>query len=59
MLKSFLSGGKKKAVGVSTIDDAQQQNVERIRRRRNSLGNVFGGTSSTAPTTAAKQLLGT
>lgn len=51
---------KKQAMGVPTIDQARQnqQEADRIRRRRGSLGNIFGGADSTAPTVATKQLLG-
>jgi len=53
---------KKRASGVPTIDQARVNQIEsdRIRKRRGSLANVFGGgQASTAPTVATKTLLGT
>lgn len=51
---------KKQAMTVPTLDQARanKQEADRINRRRGVLGNIFGGTGSTAPTVASKTLLG-
>lgn len=62
-LEVFGVGGgkkKKKPQGVPTVDEARLAQIEtdRIRRRRGSLANVFGGADTTQPSVATKKLLG-
>lgn len=51
---------RKKPQGVPTIDEAREAQIEtdRIRRRRGSLANIFGGAQASAPSVSAKKLLG-
>lgn len=49
-----------KLPGTPTIDDAreQQQESDRIRKRRGAFANIFGGSNYTAPAVGTRTLLG-
>lgn len=47
-----------KAPSLDTATNASRQEQDRLRRRRGILANLYGGTSSSAPTVGVKSLLG-
>lgn len=57
-----LTGGRKKRKQnqVPTLDEAaqQQQETERIARRRGNLANIYGGGLGSSPPSSGKSLLG-
>ena len=48
-----------KAPNIDTADNAAQQQMDQMRKRRGVMANIYGGAINTPAPTAQKQLLGT